>query len=131
MMLVLFVEDDAMNRRVAKDMLQVAGAEMHEAPDAETGLRMLDERTYDIVLMDIRMPGMDGVTAIEHIRRKTGPVANIPVIVVTADMAPDLQARCSVAGAQIVIRKPVAMTELLSSIGRLISNSGSASVLLD
>src|ERR1700754_5215010 len=84
---ILFVEDDAMNRRVVRDMLTVAGATMDEAHDAESGLQMIDERQYDIVLMDLRMPGMDGLTAIKHIRARTDDKASVPVIVVTADTA--------------------------------------------
>ena len=63
-MQVLFVEDDPMNRRVVKDMLTIVGVEMDEAVDAETGLGMIDRADYDVVLMDLRMPGMDGLTAI-------------------------------------------------------------------
>lgn len=51
-MKVLFVEDDPMNRRVVRDMLSVVGAALEEAPEADTGLRMIDENTYDLVLMD-------------------------------------------------------------------------------
>ena len=60
---ILFVEDDPMNRRVVKDMLDVAGAGMVEAPDAATGLALIGEHDFDVVLMDLRMPGMDGMTA--------------------------------------------------------------------
>jgi len=118
---VLFVEDDALNRRVVRDMLQVVGAEMEEAPEAETGLRMLAERKYDIVLMDLRMPGMDGLTAIKLLREGTGRNREVPVIVVTADAAPDLRERCFAAGADEIIVKPVAMAALLDAIGRLAS----------
>ena len=90
-MQVLFVEDDPMNRRVVKDMLSVVGAQMSEAPDAETGLRMIDDGHYQIVLMDLRMPGMDGLTAIRHLRARTDHKAQLPVIVVTADTADDLR----------------------------------------
>jgi CheY-like chemotaxis protein len=65
-MQILFVEDDPMNRRVVRDMLSVAGAEMAEAADAETGLAMIETGSYGIILMDLRMPGMDGLTAIRR-----------------------------------------------------------------
>jgi CheY-like chemotaxis protein len=120
-MQILFVEDDAMNRRVVKDMLSVVGAEMAEAPEAETGLRMIDENEFNIVLMDLRMPGMDGLTAIRHIRARTDEKAQIPVIVVTADMAGDLREQCIAAGADDVILKPVAMGLLLKAMSRMMS----------
>ena len=129
-MQVLFVEDDAMNRRVVKDMLSVAGAEMAEAPDAETGLAMIGEGGYDIILMDLRMPGMDGLTAIRHIRARTDAKASLPVIVVTADTAMDIRADCISNGADEVILKPVAMRALFDAIGKTLAKGGAESALL-
>jgi CheY-like chemotaxis protein len=130
-MQVLFVEDDPMNRRVVKDMLNVVGAEMDEAADAETGLKMINDGTYNIVLMDLRMPGMDGLTAIAHLRSRTDGKSALPVIVVTADTAIDLRERCMAGGADEVIMKPVAMGALLDAMGRMIAKaSGSAGVVL-
>jgi CheY-like chemotaxis protein len=119
---ILFVEDDAMNRRVVKDMLSVVGATMDEAIDAEAGLQMIDKGDYNVVLMDLRMPGMDGLTAIEKIRVRTDAKAKIPVVVVTADTAVNLKERCLAAGADDVILKPVAMGLLLKTISRMLSN---------
>jgi CheY-like chemotaxis protein len=126
---ILFVEDDAMNRRVVKDMLTVAGATMDEAGDAETGLRMIDQTDYDIVLMDLRMPGMDGLTAIRHIRARSDGKAAVPVIVVTADTALDICRDCIDQGADEVILKPVAMNKLFDAIGRLIARDSSRVML--
>ena len=129
-MQVLFVEDDAMNRRVVKDMLSVAGAEMSEAEDAETGLAMIGEGGYDVILMDLRMPGMDGLTAIRHIRARGDHKASLPVIVVTADTAVDIRADCLSQGADEVILKPVAMKALFDAIGKtLASRAGDAELL--
>lgn len=130
-MRVLFVEDDPMNRRVVKDMLRVVGTDMEEAPEAETGLRMVDEQSFDVVLMDLRMPGMDGLTAIRHMREKPGKSSTIPVIVVTADTAIDLRDRCMLAGADEVIVKPVAMAALLDAIGRMAARGEEDEVILD
>lgn len=126
-MKLLFVEDDPMNRRVVKDMLDVAGAQMVEAADAEAGLRAIDATDdFDMVLMDLRMPGMDGITAIRHLRARTDAKARLPVIVVTADTAPDLRERCMEAGADEVLFKPVAMDSLFDAIGRLLARDGGA-----
>ena len=119
-MRVLFVEDDAMNRRVVKDMLMVVDAQMFEAEDAETGLAMIAANDYDIILMDLRMPGMDGLTAIQHIRARTDAKAKLPIIVVTADTAADLRAKCLAGGADDVLAKPVAMNALFDAIGDLV-----------
>lgn len=118
---ILFVEDDSMNRRVVKDMLDVAGATMTGAEDAEIGLKLIDERDFDIILMDLRMPGMDGLTAIRHIRSRPDAKAKLPVIVVTADAGVDLRDQCLSQGADEVLFKPVAMDALFDAIGRLMA----------
>lgn len=118
---VLFIEDDRMNRRVVRDMLDVAGATMAEAEDAEQGLAMIDADSWDMILLDLRMPGMDGITAIHHIRARADAKADLPIIVVTADTAVDLRERCLAAGADDVIFKPVAMDQLFESMGRVLA----------
>lgn len=118
---VLFIEDDRMNRRVVRDMLDVAGASMTEAESAEEGLKLLDTHSFDMLLIDLRMPGMDGITAIRHIRARADDKALLPIIVVTADTAIDLREQCLAAGADDVIFKPVAMDELFDSMGRLLA----------
>ncbi len=126
---VLFIEDDPMNRRVVKDMLDVAGATMAEASWAEEGLAMLDEDTFDVVLVDLRMPGMDGFETIERIRRRGDAKGELPIIVVTADTAPDLRERCLATGADDVLFKPVAMDALFDSIGRVLATRGGGGLL--
>ena len=130
-MQVLFVEDDAMNRRVVRDMLKVVGADMDEAADAETGLAMIDRDDFNIILMDLRMPGMDGLTAIRHLRARPDAKAELPVIVVTADTAIDLREQCLASGADEVILKPVAMGALLSAMGRMVAKAQGDEVMLD
>lgn len=110
-----------MNRRVVKDMLDVAGAVMTEAESGEEGLALLDANPYDIVLVDLRMPGMDGMTVIAHIRARADAKACLPVIVVTADTAPDLKEQCVEGGADDVLFKPVAMDALFDSMGRVLA----------
>jgi len=129
-MKVLYVEDDPMNRRVVKDMLAVADVEMVEAEDALIGLAMIDTQRFDLILMDLRMPGMDGLTAIREIRARTDEVRSVPVLVVTADATHDIHERCIAAGADDLLRKPVAMNLLFDAIGRVLARSDSATALL-
>ena len=121
-MKVLFIEDDRMNRRVVRDMLGVAGAQMTEAESGEAGLALIDREAFDMLLVDLRMPGMDGLTAIRLIRARPDAVARVPIIVITADTAPDLRQQCLDAGADEVIFKPVAMDELFAAMGRLLAD---------
>lgn len=121
---ILFIEDDPMNRRVVKDMLDVAGATMAEASWAEEGLAMIDADTFDVVLVDLRMPGTDGFETISRIRARDDEKAELPIIVVTADTAVDLRERCLAIGADDVLFKPVAMDALFESIGHVLANRG-------
>lgn len=116
-MKVLFVDDDAMNRRVVRDMLQVAGVELDEAPDGETGVSMVGDGEYSLVLMDLRMPGMDGLTAIGKIRQREDEKSKLPIIVVTADTSLDLRSECLSRGADDLLMKPVAMKALFKAMG--------------
>ena len=118
---VLFVDDDAMNRRVVRDMLQVAGVVLDEAPDGETGLNMIESNHYDLILMDLRMPGMDGLTAIGHIREREDEKSDLPIIVVTADTSLNIREKCIAAGANEVLQKPVAMKSLFRTMGQMIA----------
>ena len=126
---VLFIEDDPMNRRVVADMLDVAGATMTEAESGEIGLKLIAERDFDMALVDLRMPGMDGITAIREIRARGDAKARLPIIVVTADTAIDLRERCLAAGADDVLFKPVAMDALFEAMGRILA-SGERDVIL-
>ena len=127
---ILFIEDDPMNRRVVKDMLDVAGATMAEAELAEEGLEKIEQEDFDIILVDLRMPGMDGIEAIRKIRARGDAKADLPIIVVTADTAVDLRERCREAGADDVLFKPVAMDALFDSIGRVLATKGGGGMLL-
>ncbi|MEZ0495268.1 response regulator [Sphingomonas sp. IW22] len=127
---VLFIEDDAMNRRVVRDMLDVAGATMAEADRAEEGLRRIDAEDFDVILVDLRMPGIDGFETVERIRARPDAKGELPIIVVTADTAPDLTERCKRLGADEVLFKPVAMDALFDAIGRILAARAGESDLI-
>ncbi len=129
-MQVLFVEDDEMNRRVVRDMLRVGGVEMSEAADAVTGFGLIDRHRYDVILMDLRMPGIDGLSAIRQIRARGDEKAGVPIIVVTADTAANLRATCLDSGADELLVKPVAMADLFEAIGRLAGRESHAEIPL-
>jgi CheY-like chemotaxis protein len=129
-MRVLFVEDNEVNRRVVGEMLRAGGIEMAEAEDGAAGLEMIERNDYDLVLMDLRMPGMDGLTAIRHIRARPDAKAQVPVIVVTADAGSSIEADCRGAGADELILKPVSMAVLFEKIGALMASRDGGSVLL-
>ncbi|TPG46557.1 response regulator [Sphingomonas glacialis] len=121
---ILFIEDDAMNRRVVRDMLDVAGATMIEAESTEIGIGLINNHDFDLVLLDLRMPGTDGFETLRQIRTRNDAKSNLKVIVLTADTAFDLRARCDAAGANEVLFKPVAMDILFEAIGKVMASAG-------
>ncbi len=120
-MRVLFVDDEPVNRKVVGVMLEASGIEMAEASDAPSGLRMIDAEHFDVVLMDLRMPGMDGLSAIGSIRRRPDERRTLPIVLVTADSTMDLPERASSAGADALVRKPVGMKDLFDAMATAIS----------
>jgi CheY-like chemotaxis protein len=122
-MQVLLVEDNPMNRRVVRQMLELAEIGLDEAEEGEAGLQLLAQNHYDLVLMDLRMPGMDGLTAIGKNRARGDDKAKIPVIVVTADGAAEIRTRCVNAGANDLVTKPLDMTQLFDAIARVLAAS--------
>lgn len=115
-MQVLYVEDGAVNRRVLKEMLRALGMEMLEAEDGAAGLAMIEANDFDLVLMDLHMPGMDGLTAISHLRARSDAKAQLPIVVVTADDCPAVAAECRTAGADDVLHKPVSLRALQAAV---------------
>jgi len=88
----------------------------------EDGLQALDAvRTqhFDVILMDVHMPNMDGVEAMRAIRQQDGPNSGVPIIALTADASPESNARCMNAGADMFLTKPVVSAELFSAMAIL------------
>ena len=96
---IIYVDDDAANRAVMREMLATAGVEMAEAADAASGLAAIDSGDFDVVLMDLRMPHMNGLTAIRQLRARAGAKGRVPVLVVTADLTAGVKELCKGAGA--------------------------------
>lgn len=120
-MKILFIEDDPMNRRVVRDMLVVTGLPLYEAGGGVEGIAKLErERDYDVVLLDLRMPGMDGFDVIRALRGRDDELANIPIIIVTADVAEGIEEECKATGADEVLFKPIAMQSLYDTIAAVI-----------
>lgn len=120
-MKILYIEDDAVNRQVIRDMLGVAGVDMVEANDAAAGLKIINDADLDAVLVDLRMAGMDGLTAIGHVRLRDDAKSKLPLIVITADTSPNLRDDCLAGGADDLLLKPVAMNDLFDVLGRVMA----------
>lgn len=115
-MRILFIEDDAMNRRVVRDMLHVAGLELAEADGGRSGIARLESDPFDVLLLDLRMPEMDGFDVMRDLRARNDHLRDLPIIVVTADASPGLEEECVATGADAVLYKPIAMQLLFDTI---------------
>jgi PAS domain S-box-containing protein len=104
---VLIVEDNPLNRMVASRILQTAGVHTELVADGEAALRILESESFDLVLMDLQMPGMDGFTAVERIRRDCGIGPDVlPIIALTASSLEEDRIRALQAGMNGLILKP-------------------------
>jgi two-component system response regulator QseB len=88
---------------------------------AEAALIDLQVNDYELILVDLRMPGMDGISFIEHVRRRADERRNIPIIVITADGSRTKHDRYRSAGTDDVLAKPVVMDHLFERIGTVLS----------
>ncbi|BAI76191.1 two-component hybrid sensor and regulator (plasmid) [Azospirillum sp. B510] len=115
---ILLAEDLAMNRDLAVTMLTRAGHQVDVVNDGAAALAAVQDQPYDVVLMDVQMPVMDGLEATRRIRALPGPVARIPILALTAGVMQVEVERCLQAGMNAHLAKPLEKTKLLAAIGR-------------
>jgi two-component system, sensor histidine kinase and response regulator len=116
---VLLVEDNELNREVASGLLEDAPITVSAADNGEVAIRMLNESKYDLVLMDMQMPVMDGLTATRAIRQNS-QFNDLPIIAMTANvMAGDCE-RCLEAGMNDHLAKPIDPDKLFEALLRWI-----------
>ena len=127
-MKILYIDDDATNRAVLRAMLSQAGVVMSEAADARSGLQMIAESDYKVILMDLRMPQVSGLTAIRQLRSRTDGKNATPVIVVTADLTAGVKDLCRGAGADDFVSKPIDRDRLFAAIGSVLAAAGTVHI---
>jgi len=111
---VFLVDDNATNRELGRRILEAAGAEVHEAADGLEALERLAMLPVDVVLMDLRMPNLDGRGALARLRATPGPNQDVPVLAFTADA--DVQADGELDGFDGLVRKPIQPLEMYQAI---------------
>lgn len=116
---ILIVEDNAANMKLACLLLHTAGHTVLCANDAETGLMRARADQPDLILMDIQLPGMDGLTA-TALLKKDPVIAGIPVIALTAMAMKADREKSQSAGCEAYIAKPLRYQELYSAIDALL-----------
>ncbi len=123
---VLLVEDNATNRLVISRILEALGVMVDTAEDGAAGVERAARGGYDLVLMDIQMPGMDGMEATRRIRAMDGAVASTPIVAVTANVLADQRANYADAGMDGVVSKPVSAASLIAEIARVTERAAAA-----
>jgi two-component system cell cycle response regulator DivK len=103
---ILIVEDNDKNMKLVRDLLQYNGFTTLEATTAEDGIALARERLPDLVLMDIQLPGMDGIAALAELRRDPA-TSRIPVVALTASVMKEDRERFEAAGFDGLLMKPI------------------------
>jgi two-component system, cell cycle response regulator DivK len=112
---ILVVEDNPLNLKLVRDVLQVAGYHVVEAQSGEEGLRIAKEDPPDLVLMDLQLPGIDGTETLRRLREGTlGP--DVPVVAVTALAMVEDRERAARAGFDGYVEKPISVRALPGQI---------------
>ncbi len=117
--LILIVEDNERNRKLVRDVLQFTGYETIEAETGEEGLRLAQERHPDLILMDIRLPGIDGITALRRLRADP-TTQSIPVIAMTASIMTAGRREMLEAGFDGYQSKPLRVKEFVAAVQQLL-----------
>ena len=119
---VLVVEDNRVNRMVARQILKRGNIDTEEAEGAAPALEQLRDHDFDLVLMDVQMPGMDGLEAARAIRRGEAGERNrtIPIVALTAYASPEDEAACYDAGMDDYLSKPLNMQRFLETVRQII-----------
>lgn len=119
---VLIIEDNEMNMKLVRDLLQFKGHHTLEATTAREGLKIARETVPDLVLMDIQLPDMDGVSALLQIRADAG-TQKFPVLAVSASVMPDEQQRIVASGFDAYITKPINVKAFLEIIEHFVGRA--------
>jgi len=119
---VLLVDDVTMNREYAAAILHDAGHRVTEADNGTEAVRLARAEDFDVVLMDMRMEGMNGLEATKHIRKIAGPRGAVPIVAITANASDEHIMQCQSAGMDDHLAKPFNKVELLAVIVRLVAH---------
>ena len=121
---VLLAEDNKVNQLVAKRLLEKAEADVTIANNGSEAITRYSQQQPDIILMDMQMPVMDGLTATEHLRRELE--ADIPILALTANSSTADKEACIESGMNDVLTKPIDNNVLLARVGFWMQNGVNA-----
>jgi PAS domain S-box-containing protein len=116
---ILVVEDNPTNRLIVTKMLEGLGASVETAEDGERGVEAATGAVFDLILMDVQMPGIDGLEATRRIRASAAPSARTPIIALTANVLAHQRQAYFAAGMDAVVGKPISPDALVAAIAEL------------
>ena len=122
--LILIIEDNEKNRKLVRDVLQVKGYKTIESETAEEGLKLALEKSPALVLMDIQLPGMDGITALKQLRANP-QTKSIPVIAITASAMTNNRQTMLAEGFDGYQSKPISVKGFLGELERVLASRAS------
>jgi two-component system, cell cycle response regulator DivK len=117
---ILVVEDDELNLKLVREVLKIGGYATIEAQDAESGIVLAEKHKPDLILMDLDLPVMDGLSATRTILSDVN-LSYIPIVALTALAMPEDRENALAAGCVAYVTKPFSFSELLTLIGGVIS----------
>ncbi len=123
---VLIVDDNATNRVVAQALCEMFGCTSETAEDGVEALEAVQQRQFDLILMDIKMPRMDGVQATKAIRALDGPVGAVPIVALTANADPDDAKKYLACGMAAVVEKPIKPERLRMAMNAALEQTAAA-----
>ena len=118
--LILIIEDNEKNRKLVRDVLQFNGYKTVETETAEEGLKLAVEQSPALILMDIQLPGMDGITALKQLRADP-TTKNISVIAITASAMTHNRTTMLAEGFDGYQTKPISLKEFLGEVQRVLA----------
>jgi two-component system, cell cycle response regulator DivK len=122
--LILIIEDNEKNRKLVRDVLQVKGHQTIESETAEEGIKLALEKCPALILMDIQLPGMDGITALKQLRANP-QTKSIPVIAITASAMTYNRQKMLAEGFDGYQSKPISVKDVLGELERVLASHAS------
>jgi CheY-like chemotaxis protein len=122
--LILVVEDDPKSRKLVHDLLEHEGYRVAEAADGREGVRLAQELRPRLIVMDVQLPVLDGIAALQRIREEP-TTRSIPVVAVTASAMPSDRLKIGAAGFDGYQRKPINIREFVALVHSLVPSAAS------
>ena len=120
---ILAAEDNMVNRMLLIDLIEQAGHSIHAVEDGRKALEAMRNERFDLVLMDMQMPQMDGLEATHHIRKLGGSAGFVPIVALTANVQKEDRDRCFEAGMNDFMEKPIRIDKLFALLTRYATNA--------